>query len=69
MPSLSKGLNERGTLEELLNAGWEMVGMLYDICLYENITLEEARYELRELGIDPDEVELMEIEEGGFKGE
>ncbi|MCW7074560.1 MAG: hypothetical protein OCU24_01740 [Candidatus Methanospirare jalkutatii] len=51
-------------MEKLENAGWERAGAsLYSISFYKDIAIEDAKEELRQLGIDPEEVGLMEIEE------
>jgi len=53
-------------LEKLLKNGWtlaEAYGTLYVLQLYKNVTLEEAREELKKLGIDPEEYYLDEMEE------
>ena len=51
-------------MEKLEQAGWERYSAsLYSISFYKEINEEEAREELRRLGIDPEEVSLMEIEE------
>jgi len=51
-------------MEKLENAGWERAGAsLYSISFYKDIAIEDAKEELRQLGIDPEEVSLMEIEE------
>ena len=51
-------------MEKLENAGWERAGAsLYSISFYKDIAVEDAKEELRQLGIDPEEVGLMEIEE------
>jgi len=51
-------------MEKLQNAGWERAGAsLYSISFYKDIAIEDAKEELRQLGIDPEEVGLMEIEE------
>jgi len=51
-------------VEKLENAGWKRGGAtLYDIIFYKDITAEEAERELRQLGIDPEELSLTEIEE------
>jgi len=52
-------------LEKLLKNGWTLVeayGALYDLQLYKDITLKEAREELKKLGINPEEYHLEEIE-------
>ena len=51
-------------MEKLENAGWERAGAsLYSISFYKDIAIEDAKEELRQLGIDPEEVGLMEIDE------
>ena len=51
-------------MEKLEQAGWERYSAsLYSISFYKEINEEEAKEELRRLGIDPEEVSLMEIEE------
>jgi len=51
-------------MEKLEGAGWERAGAsLYSISFYKDIAIEDAKEELRQLGIDPEEVGLMEIEE------
>ena len=51
-------------MEKLEHAGWERYSAsLYSISFYKEINEEEAKEELRRLGIDPEEVSLMEIEE------
>jgi len=51
-------------MEKLENAGWERAGAsLYSISFYKDIAIEDAKEELRQLGIDLEEVGLMEIEE------
>ena len=51
-------------MEKLERAGWERYSAsLYSISFYKEINEEEAKEELRRLGIDPEEVSLMEIEE------
>ena len=51
-------------MEKLENAGWERAGAsLYSISFYKDIAIEDAKEELRQLGIDPEEVGLIEIEE------
>jgi hypothetical protein len=51
-----------GILTKLLRNGWSGSGGLYDVNLYKDTTLEEARRELTELGMDPELVNLMEDE-------
>ena len=49
---------------KLQNAGWERAGAsLYSISFYKDITVEDAKEELRQLGIKPEEVGLIEVEE------
>ena len=51
-------------MEKLEGAGWERAGAsLYSISFYKDIAIEDAKEELRQLGIDPEEVGLIEIEE------
>jgi hypothetical protein len=50
-------------LEKLRKAGWNYEGGLYDVMCYKDISLEEAKKELKELGIDVDEENLEEFEE------
>jgi hypothetical protein len=47
---------------KLLNAGWDGYGLLYDLDFMKDITLEEAKAELKALGIDENEVSLTEEE-------
>jgi hypothetical protein len=51
---------------KLLNAGWEGCGLLYDLDFFKDTSLEEAKAELKRLGIDETDVSLMEeeIEDG-----
>lgn len=50
-------------LEKLKKAGWSYEGGLYDVMCYKDISIEEAKKELKELGIDVDEDNLMELED------
>lgn len=50
-------------LEKLKRAGWEYSGGLYNVICYKDISIEEAKKELKELGIDVDEDNLIELEE------
>lgn len=47
---------------ELLNHGWDAYGTLYDIDFYKLIPAEAAKKELREMGLDPDELGIEEEE-------
>jgi len=61
---LKKHLEETAqTLEKLKKAGWDYSGGLYDIHCFKDISIEEAEKELKELGIDIDRDQLMELEE------
>ncbi len=61
---IKNGLDQTaGVLTKLLTNGWNGSGGLYDVNLYKDITLEEARRELTKLGIDPDDANLMEDED------
>ena len=42
------------TLAKLMKSGWEGSGTLYDVSLFKDIPLGEARKELAEMGLDPD---------------
>jgi hypothetical protein len=50
-------------LEKLKKAGWSYSGELYDVMCSKDISIEEAKKELKEMGIDVDEENLEEIEE------
>lgn len=50
-------------LKKLREAGWSYSGGLYDVMCYKDISIEEAKKELKKLGIDVDEDNLMELEE------
>ncbi|MDI6591637.1 MAG: hypothetical protein QME61_01740 [Patescibacteria group bacterium] len=50
-------------LEKLKKAGWSYCGGLYDVMCSKDISVEEAKKELKELGIEIDEDNLMELEE------
>jgi hypothetical protein len=65
--SLGKELQQRlwwvaRTGKELLNHGWEAYGTLYDIEFYKPISLEKAKRELKELGLDSEKLGLEEEE-------
>ena len=57
-------------LEKLTGAGWEAQMALYDITLSHAYvrTESEARIRLDELGIDPDELHIMEFEDEEEEG-
>ena len=62
--------SEVGT--KLLGAGWQGVGLLYDIDFHKAVTLEEAEGQLKALGIEPGEVSVIEDDddsEGGSNGD
>ena len=42
------------TLTKLMKKGWEGEGTLYDVSLFKDIPLGEARRELAAMGLDPD---------------
>jgi len=50
-------------LKILREAGWSYCGGLYDVMCSKDISLEEAKAELKRLGIDIDPENLMELEE------
>jgi hypothetical protein len=62
-------------VEKLTGAGWEAQMGLYDVMLYNRFVRTEAdvRTRLDDLGIDPDEVSILEFEgeddEEEFEGE
>ncbi len=65
--AMGKELHERlqwvaKVAKELLNHGWDAYGTLYDIEFYKTISVESAKKELRELGLDPEEMNLEEEE-------
>ena len=41
------------TLTELMKKGWDGTGTLYDVSLFKDVSLGEARRELAEMGLDP----------------
>ena len=47
----------------LLGGGWEGNGLLYDMEFYKEISLKDAEKELKDLGIEPDEVSIREESE------
>ena len=52
---LNESLNEAADiLKKLLQNGWNGTGTLYDVSLFKDISLGEARKELAQLGLDPD---------------
>jgi hypothetical protein len=67
--ALAQGMKERLELaadivEKLTGAGWEAQMGLYDVMLYNPYVRTEAdvRTRLDDLGIDPDEVSILEFE-------
>ena len=46
--------------KKLVASGWEGYGLLYDVEFYKTATLSEAEHELKDLGIEPDEVTVRE---------
>ncbi len=78
--TLAQGMKERldqaaAIVEKLTGAGWEAQMGLYDVMLYNRFVRTEAdvRTRLDDLGIDPDEVSILEFEgeddEEEFEGE
>jgi hypothetical protein len=70
-PKTDRGLGREtsGTSEwrakvarELLDHGWDEYGALYDINFYKQIPLEQAKKELKEMGLDPNDFGLEEEE-------
>lgn len=50
-------------IDKLVKNGWDAQGTLYDIMLYKEISVKDAKEELKKLEIDPDnEVDLREDE-------
>jgi hypothetical protein len=65
--TLGKELNERlrwiaEVTRKLLRNEWEGSGGLYDIYFYKPIPVERAKAELTHLGVNPDDVNLEEVE-------
>jgi hypothetical protein len=51
---LSQSLDEvADTLVKLMKSGWDGTGTLYDVSLFKDMSLGEARRELAEMGLDP----------------
>lgn len=50
-------------LKKLRKAGWSYSGGLYDVICYKDISLKEAKKELRQLGIDINEDNLIDLKE------
>ena len=51
---LSQSLDEAAdTLTLLMKKGWDGTGTLYDVSLFKDVSLGEARKELTEIGLDP----------------
>ncbi|MDA4128488.1 MAG: hypothetical protein OK422_03370 [Thaumarchaeota archaeon] len=51
---LSESLSEAaGVLQKLLAHGWNGSGILYDVSLFKDVTIREARRELESLDLDP----------------
>lgn len=52
---LNQNLDETAdTLARLLNNGWQGTGTLYDVSLFKDSPLGEARRELAKMGLDPE---------------
>ena len=71
--ALGKELQERlqwtaKVARELLDHGWDGYGALYDICFYKPTPLEQAKKELKEMGLDPGDFSLEEEEIDGDSG-
>jgi hypothetical protein len=63
---LSKRLARAAELgRKLVESGWEGVGLLYDIDFYKSVSLKEAEDELKDMGIEPDEVSIREEADDG----
>ena len=46
--------------KELLRRGWDAYGTLYDIDFYKHVSIEDAKKDLKELGLDAEVVGLEE---------
>jgi hypothetical protein len=52
---LNQNLDEAAdTLKQLLNNGWKGTGTLYDVSMFKDSSLGEARRELAKMGLDPE---------------
>ena len=64
---LKKRLERAAEIFEKLEAnGWELTesyGAVYSLDFYKNISEKQAKQELQKMGIDPEEVNIREIEE------
>lgn len=59
--SLMERLNEIGDIvSKLDNNGWSKSGGLYDLFLYKDINIDEAKKELTELGLDIETLHLRD---------
>lgn len=45
---------------KLVAAGWEGIGLLYDMEFYKEVSIKEAEEAMRAMGIEPDEVAMRE---------
>ena len=50
-------------VDKLVASGWYIEGCLYDLCAVKSITLKKAAKELTSMGVDPEDVNLEELEE------
>jgi len=48
--------------KRLLDAGWEGLGLVYGIDFYKAITLKETQEELKDIGVNPDEVSIKQVD-------
>jgi hypothetical protein len=65
--ALGKELQERlqwitKVSRELLTSGWDGYGTLYDIDFLKAVSLEQAKKELKQMGLNPDDFNLEEEE-------
>lgn len=66
--ALKEELEQIGNwLKILRENGWDYYGTLYDVVCSKDISLEEAKAELKRLGIEIDPESLEEIEEEEFE--
>ena len=55
--------NQSRIIKLLLDNGWSGAGGLYDVSFYKDLSPDEARKELASLGIDPRDIDVIELPE------
>jgi hypothetical protein len=61
---LGESLDEAAnTLTQLMKKGWGGTGTLYDVILFKDVALGDARRELTEMGLDPESAYELEDDE------